>query len=219
MRLIHVCIFVVFGFVSINSIAQTTTGQLPAPRKVHSLYGEVFGQALYYSINYDRLLFIERHFPATVSAGISVLPIPSLITSVATPISFNGLIGKGSHHLELGIGLTPMYLRENNVKVGYPVEVEEGVYEQESYAGHSNNFFLYLTPKIGYRFQRPQGGFFGRVTFTPPIGLISHWGSMQRNDKTIPNNSLGGYTTYFQEAAFFGSPVMPWAGFSIGWTF
>src|SRR5690606_39909798 len=44
--------------------------------------------------------------------------VPSYMTVVATPFSFNGLIGKGSHHLELGIGITPMYFKERNIQVG-----------------------------------------------------------------------------------------------------
>src|SRR5690606_38433615 len=104
-----------------TSDAQTSSepilGSNPT-RKVNTMYAEIFGQALYYSFNYDRLLLPNNRFPATVSAGITFLPVPSYMTVVATPFSFNGLIGKGSHHLELGIGITPMYFKERNIQVG-----------------------------------------------------------------------------------------------------
>ena len=187
-------------------------------RKLNTVYLEAFGQGLYYSINYDRLLMAKHRFPASVSAGVTVLPI-SYLSVIATPVSFNGLIGKGSHHLELGIGLTPMYLREKDVTVGHSVSDAQGnVIETVEYEAYSNNFFLYLTPRIGYRFQRPRGGFFGKLTFTPPIGLISHWGVMKHHETGEPRG-FGGRTNYFREAAFFGTPVMPWAGISFGWTF
>jgi len=80
-------------------------------RKIHTFYVEAFGQSLYYSFNYDRLLFTKKRFPGTFSVGLSVLPTPDY-TQISVPFSFNGLIGKGSHHLELGIGVTPMYFRE-----------------------------------------------------------------------------------------------------------
>ena len=175
-------------------------------RKIHTFYVEAFGQSLYYSFNYDRLLFTKKRFPGTFSVGLSVLPTPDY-TQISVPFSFNGLIGKGSHHLELGIGVTPMYFRER---------MKSNIGNSEAKQMLANDFFFYLTPKIGYRYQNPKGGFFAKATLTPPIGIFSHWGgSFERN--TSP--TYPGHNSFFRTPVFDSNIIYPWAGISIGWTF
>ena len=75
-------------------------------------------------------------------------------------------------------------------------------------------FFSFFTPKIGYRYQRPEGGFFFRLTFTPPIAGINIYGNTKGQGQSMSDS----YNEFFTSAAFFGSPVFPWGGLSIGWT-
>ena len=71
-------------------------------------------------------------------------------------------------------------------------------------------FYSYLTPKIGYRFQRPQGGIFFRLTATPMFALVNHYSS---------NNFFGVSTEVFQNVAGLGYRIFPWPGISVGYTF
>jgi hypothetical protein len=111
-----------------------------------------------------------------------------------------------------------MQLVSGNVTSSYTTTNAQGEEITQSALGSSTNYFLFLTPKIGYRFQQLDGGFFGRLTLTPPVGLISYYGPFQAYNN--PNfNSGGEYILLFQEAAFFPTIIFPWAGISFGYTF
>lgn len=108
------------------------------------------------------------------------------------PVSYNWLLGKKSHHLELGIGLTSLLVNPHSNK--------------------NSSFYAYLTPKIGYRFQRPQGGLFFRATLTPMIDILSVSTSNLGNGKNRSFSTLS-------NVAGLGFAAFPWPGLSIGYTF
>ena len=122
----------------------------------NTIYAEAFGQGFCYSINYDRLFNTEKRFKNSFTGGFVYVP-ESLEFGdgvyCGIPISYNWLLGKKSHHLELGIGLTSLVVNPNSNMV--------------------SDFYTYLTPKIGYRFQRPNGGLFLRATATPMIDILN----------------------------------------------
>lgn len=186
---------------------------IPTEIKRNSIYGEVFGQGLYNSISFDRLYHTERKVKTSLSAGITFLPL-SYMVAVATPVSYNYIFGQKNHHLELGLGFTPMYFRSKQIEATDSYSDKNGIIHNESFIGHETDFFSYFTPKIGYRFQKPNGGLFFRATFSPAVAGINKYGSLKGGNYKL-NDS---YSEYFSSAAFFGSPVFPWAGVSIGWT-
>lgn len=167
----------------------------------NTLYGEAFGQGFCWSLNYDRLLNTDKKVMNSVTTGLVYVP-----TSLGfgggvyygIPVSYNWLVGKKSHRLEMGVGLTALFHKE--VARGWSTPYEE------SY------FFGYLTPKIGYRFQRPRGGLFFRATASPMIDLLSVRTVNAGTTKTRRFSS-------FSDVVGLGQPIFPWPGVSIGYTF
>lgn len=182
--------------------------------KRNSIYVEAFGQGLYNSFSFDRIYSLDKKIKTSFTAGITLIPSLELAV-LALPISYNYLFGQNNHHLELGIGITPMYLRSGNIQASIGYYDENGESQSEEFIGHSTDFYSYFTPKIGYRFQKSDGGIFMRATFTPPVAGYNRIGSIKGGEI---KSGFKGYNEVFSSAAFFGGKVFPWAGISVGWT-
>jgi len=185
----------------------------PTEIKRNSIYFEAFGQGLYNSFSFDRLYHVDKKIKTSISVGLTIIPHPELFV-LGAPVSYNFLFGQKNHHLELGIGFTAMYLRKGRISASEGYVDNNGTLQTNNFVGHSNDFYSFFTPKIGYRFQKPTGGIFFRATLTPPIAGINKIGGV----KGGKYNSDRSYTEYFTRAAFFGYRAFPWAGLSIGWT-
>lgn len=107
----------------------------------HTIFLELAGNTGSYSINYDNIFFSQNCTKFTFRIGFSILPTKPIL--ILLPLEFNGLLGKSKHFFEYGLGYTPA-LNENKYK----------------------NLLLV---RIGYRFQKREGGFFLRIGFTPVI--------------------------------------------------
>ena len=161
----------------------------------NTIYTEAFGQGFCWSLNYDRLFNTEKRIMNSYTAGIVYVPESIQFgdgTYYGIPLSYNWLIGKKSHHLELGIGLTSLLVNPNS--------------------SVKSDFYAYLTPKIGYRFQRPQGGLFFRATATPMIDLLNV------NTYKSGSNKSRSFST-LSNVAGLDYPAFPWPGLSIGYSF
>lgn len=191
-------------------------GAQSAAVRRNSWYFEAFGQGLYYSFTFDRLYTPAPDFNTALGAGFTLIGHPELQV-IATPVSYNYLTGHNKHHLELGVGITPMYLRDSRIQATESYVQSNGVRVTRDYIGHSNNLFLYMSPKIGYRLQKPEGGFLFRLTLTPAVAVINWLGPLK--DESRHKTDFEAQTQIFSNAAFFPYPVMPWGGISIGWTF
>ncbi|MDI1354965.1 MAG: hypothetical protein PSX36_08605 [bacterium] len=181
--------------------------------KRNSIYFEVFGQGLYNSFSFDRLYNIDKKIKTSFTAGLTIIPHPELFV-LAAPISYNFIFGQKNHHVEFGIGFTAMYLRQGRISASEGYIDNNGILQTNDFVGHSNDFYSFFTPKVGYRFQKSAGGIFFRATLTPPIAGVNKIGGV----KGGKYNSDWSYTEYFTGAAFFGYRAFPWAGLSIGWT-
>ncbi|MDP5010768.1 MAG: hypothetical protein NWQ47_06000 [Crocinitomicaceae bacterium] len=209
--------FLIICFLGLSSYCVTQDTLYVVSPARNTIYAELFGQSLYYSINYDRIHLESSRSKTSFTLGACFLPVTDFYTTAGSG-SYNYLLGRRNHYLELGIGLTGMQLVSGNVTSSYTTTNAQGEEITQSALGSSTNYFLFLTPKIGYRFQQLDGGFFGRFTLTPPVGLISYYGPFQAYNN--PNfNSGGEYILLFQEAAFFPTIIFPWAGISFGYTF
>jgi hypothetical protein len=133
--------------VSNPCISQQDSNKLFTNR--NSLYLELAGNAGYYSINYDIIFYQKGNFKIDWRNGFSLLPIINL--PIFFPFEVNTLFGKSKHHLECGLGYTPViFLGETDKKY--------------------RDIFLF---RLGYRYQKPEGGFLFRMGFTPGISNIN----------------------------------------------
>lgn len=126
----------------------TLTTSFSQERNSSSLYLELGGNALLYSINYDKLISddfgLRAGFMAFAAVGSS-----SAVVAVGVPVLANYFVGEGNHRLELGLGFTYMA-----GSVGVADVAAEG-------SG------IMPTGSIAYRYQPVDGGFFFKVGFSP----------------------------------------------------
>ncbi|MFQ5865286.1 MAG: hypothetical protein ACE5IW_08680 [bacterium] len=129
-----------------NSFAQS------ARTDHNSIYLELLGNGILYSINYDRM------FSESICGRIGIMYIPTgevdgeeNVNVTIVPVTANYLVGKGKHKLELGLGALFVFADRDFDEQGGAVD-EQGV------AG---------TATFGYRFQPLNGGFVFRIGFTP----------------------------------------------------
>ena len=181
-------------FISCNAFGQDRLASEEIAK--NTIYGEAFGQGFAYSLNYDRLLNTNRRFMNSFTVGATFIPQTAGFGDgiyMGIPVSYNWILGRKSHHLELGVGVTPMFVKSR-------------------YWPSSGRFYFYASPKISYRFQRPQDGLFFRVTATGFIDLFhlqkDNLGGASRFSVSTMNDVLG-----------LDYPVFPWPGLSIGYTF
>ncbi len=205
--------FLAFLFCTLSAESQDTL-VLNRPMARNTVYLEVFGQGLFNSLSYDRILFPEFRVKHSATIGLTFIPPISYMQVVAVPVSYNFIFGQRNHHLELGLGFTPMIFKEIGIQSSFYVEDQQGNQVLKNEKFDNVNLFFYLTPKIGYRFQKPEGGFFFRATLTPPVAGINIW-----NYSSTSSYQRAPYNEFFTNAAFFGSRIYPWAGLSFGYTF
>lgn len=155
------------------------------PCKLNSIYFEFLGQTIFGSLSYDRLLRENKKIKNSLSVGLG-----AYFKSLSLPLSYNILFGKKKHYFETGMGLT-MYYYHNSY------------FDKVSGAVDNKEYSLWLTPKIGYRFQNNNGGFFYRLNFFPFITLFKHV------------SGSNPYTLYYPDA----DQPWPWLGMSFGYTF
>jgi hypothetical protein len=209
--------FLIICFLGLSSYGMTQDTLYVVSPARNTIYAELLGQSLYYSLNYDRIHLEFDRGKTSYTIGACFLPVTDFYTTAGSG-SYNYLLGKRNHYLELGIGLSGMQLVSGNITSSYTTIDAQGEEITQSALGSSTSYFLFLTPKIGYRFQQLDGGFFGRLTLTPPVGLISYYGPFQAYNN--PNFNSGGESLLIlKEAAFFPTVIFPWAGISFGYTF
>lgn len=120
----------------------------------NAVYVELLGNGLLYTLNYDRL------FTPHVSGRVGLMLLAagngeSAAGVLATPLMVNYLVGEGNSHFEAGAGILLINGAVDNV----------GTAEDEGFSGSVG------TATLGYRYQRPGGGFIFRIGVTPFFGL------------------------------------------------
>jgi hypothetical protein len=167
----------------------------------NSIYLEVYGQGFYNAISFDRLYRLDKKIRSSLSAGLTLVPYLTHkydhLFVIGIPVSYNWLFGKRKNHLELGMGLT--WSRRTNYDWNEPSNVELRTIN-----------CLYFTPKIGYRYQNPKGGFFFRATLDPIFVLYK-------------DHNYYDYFSKFPQVADYYSEMntrqlYPWIGLSFGYT-
>jgi hypothetical protein len=160
--LIFVLVFALF--ISPRATAQTEAEKFTA---THSVHLELGGNVGRYAFNYERLIYQKRAFKVLGSVGFALWSDPNLIKGntrwyPAIPLELSTLLGRRNHHLEFGLGITSYLLRTVNFST-----VSGKFVQSEGPA-----FIRTVVPlRVGYRYQKPDGGFFFRVGYTPFFGV------------------------------------------------
>lgn len=135
----------------------------------NAIYGELGGSSGLYAINYGRIFYQKNKLKLSGSLGFSMVnrsspqPLLSSYWSPVIPAEFTVFWGKSRHHLELGIGITPYSMRLLHHDLGNPgIPLEKVSWSAE------------VPLRIGYRYQKPEGGFFFRFGYTPIFSLNIH---------------------------------------------
>lgn len=163
-----VVILVLFHFSNSHVFAQKEAETFTAK---NAIYLEVGGSSGIYAINYSKIFHQKGKLKLNASAGFSMLPNEKIDSKTiwlpAIPIEVSALYGKSNHHLEMGFGFTS-YLDKTTAIDSETFELSDEVV-----------FGAVIPVRIGYRYQKPEGGFFFRVGYTPlfnvPVRAGKSW--------------------------------------------
>ncbi|QHT69276.1 hypothetical protein GXP67_22875 [Rhodocytophaga rosea] len=117
------------------------------------IFLEAGGKGPVYSLNYERIFRQGKKLSYSYRLGFSILR-----EDFSVPVAFTAFTSPGSHHLELSLGLTP--------------EVHK--YRTFLSGDNLSDKYLYITPGIGYRYQKREGrlmvsaGVSPLIFFDPP---------------------------------------------------
>ncbi|WP_152969615.1 hypothetical protein [Pedobacter sp. Hv1] len=174
---------VLLCLLSLNSTAQQS--------KKNSIYLELLGNSVIYSVNYDRIIPLSAQLKLVPRIGFMYAPLSTSEhfkghNNISIPIEVNLLWAKrteSKNFAEAGIGLSLIGLKE------YKTSNLERV--------STNRFGQVLTARLGFRHQKPTGGFMYRA------GLLIKIKQDERSLATISDD-------YF---------IKLYPGFSLGYTF
>lgn len=118
--------------------------------KRNTIYTGFANEGAIYSVNYDRIFIQKAKFVLSYRIGFSVLE-----DAVAMPVGINLITGKGNSHAEFSLTVMPY------------VDKYKSMFKDDDLSDK----YIYLVPGVGYRFQKPQGGFFFKVFCSPTFFL------------------------------------------------
>ena len=144
--------------ISNEASAQTEPETFTAKKAV---YLEIGGSSGRYAINYSKIFHQKGKIKLNASVGFSIwrneINDFKTIWLPVVPLEVSALYGKSKHHLEMGIGFISGLDRTLDFD-SESLELEDKVV-----------FNAAIPLRIGYRYQKPEGGFFFRVGYTPII--------------------------------------------------
>jgi hypothetical protein len=185
-----------FALISLFSFGQRPKNRITP--NTNSIYIEFFGQGIVGSLNYEHMI---QHKKIKTSSTIGVITIPSLREGgiAGIPFSYNVIFGNKKSHFEVGTGLSIAAYSEN------------GALYQLRTDPKNMDYYTYFTPKIGYRWQKPEGGLFFRVTYNVNVSFINY---------TAKNHSYSSerHFEYFEHIFSFKPTAFPELGLSVGHT-
>lgn len=147
-------------FISFGARAQTKAETFTAKKAV---YLEVGGSSGRYAINYGKIFHQKGKLKLNANAGFSMwrnkINDFKTIWLPVIPLEVTAFYGRSNHHLEMGFGFTSLLDRTLDFD-SETLELEDKVVLD-----------AYIPLRVGYRYQKPEGGFFFRVGYTPIIIL------------------------------------------------
>ncbi|SDC87018.1 hypothetical protein SAMN04488104_100828 [Algoriphagus faecimaris] len=130
------------------------------------VYAEFAGNSGGYALNYGHTLYQKDRLKLQVSAGFSMLyrkgseRIFNQYWVPVIPLELSAFIGRSDHHLELGAGFFALRNRTYSFDETYPNNVREQIHWDQN-----------ILARLGYRYQKPEGGFFFRISYTPTVAF------------------------------------------------
>jgi hypothetical protein len=126
------------------------------PVRRNTFFLELGGNAWFYSLNYDRILLDRDKWKLSGRVGAMYLPSFHAVNRhmAGVPLEISYLRGRNKHFLEIGLGVTTTYDT-------YPLS--DTRIRELAVVGMA---------RIGYRYQKPEGGLFFKTGFTPMAGLL-----------------------------------------------
>ena len=125
----------------------------------NAVYVELGGSSGIYAINYNKIFHQKGKLKLNASAGFSMwrdqLNDFKTIWLPVIPLEVTALYGKSNHHLEMGFGVTSF--------LGRTLDINSETFEMSDKVV----FDAFIPLRVGYRYQKPEGGFFFRVGYTP----------------------------------------------------
>jgi hypothetical protein len=209
-------VIVIIGLIPATFFGQKKmTDTVSIVPKRNTIYIELGGQSLIGSLNYDRLFRVNKKVKTSFSAGFGTFgdyTKGGYDEYYSLPLSYNFLFGKKNSHLELGIGIVifaEAYLEDYSYDIKYPTYIQGN-----DFYTNQIDIATYITPKIGYRFQKPKGGFFFKVAFTPLLNFFNRQEGVKKNGVRYEPST----TDWFTGGLDIMPSAMPWLGISLGYT-
>jgi hypothetical protein len=159
---VKINLLAVFFLLATSVLSQNTKSTSSAFQKKNSLNLEIGGYTGVGTIFYERVIINNQKYKTTGQIGYGIGGIPIIIHEL---ISFN------NNHLELGLGIL------------FPEPLSHDI---------TGNTKPFMTGRIGYRYQKPEGSFVFRVGLMPFIADDTY--GMYINDTSIwtwPGISFG----------------------------
>ncbi|MFN3759528.1 MAG: hypothetical protein ACK4SF_09940 [Algoriphagus aquaeductus] len=134
----------------------------------NAVFAEFAGNSGGYAMNYGRIIHQRNRMKLATSVGFSMFyrkgsePIYSSYWVPVIPVEMTAFLGNSNHHLELGGGFFTLRNRTYSVNDNSPNNIQEQKHWDQN-----------ILARIGYRYQKPDGGFFLRVAYTPTIVFVN----------------------------------------------
>ncbi len=136
--------------------------QIADPAK-NTVFCEVGGNGVFYSLNYDRLFTPSFGFRIGYSYySLSPTNASSTLTIHVIPLTVNYFYGSGNSKLELGLGMT--YSPTSRFQIPGILTQEEIIVDTK---------ITFFTAVIAYRYQPLNGGLNFRIGIVPSYGTLS----------------------------------------------
>jgi hypothetical protein len=127
-----------------------------APKNL--VYLELGGNAILYSVNYEKIISSRTNWMFTIRAGVGVFNDSynhKIAVNYFVPVMVNALLGKRKSKLEVGLGMSPL------INLDF-----EG---RKNPVGDVPFIKFYQTTTIGYRYQPDKKGLLFKIAYTPYI--------------------------------------------------
>ena len=160
MKKLILSIFVLITVINVNAQTEKAIKIKGEKFSRNAFYIDILGNSLPIAFSYDHYWTKNGFLNISTSIGGMYLPFNNFPTANGTA-EINLLFGKGRNMFEYSIGLTYAYLD----------------YSSESFSGTYH--LLNNTLRLGYRYQKPEGGFFFRG------GIIVHMNKALLSDDLI----------------------------------